>query len=83
MLVTDTHLFENDTLSRTYLMSDYYLKLRSQDRIICPGLMDARKIKSLDICKMRGAEQKGGEKIEFEIRPEVGIQILPFVKIKV
>ena len=83
VLVTDTHIFENDTLSRTYLMSDYYLRLRSQDTIICQGLMDARKIKSLEICKLRGAEQNNLEKIEFEIRPEAGIQILPFVKLKV
>ena len=37
----------------------------------------------LEALKLRGVERQAGEPIKFEIRPEVGIQILPFVKVKI
>jgi archaellum biogenesis ATPase FlaH len=83
ILVVDTHLFEVKTLSRAYAMSDYYLKLRSKDMMLESGQEDTRVIKILEVTKLGGAERHASEGIKFEIKPEVGIQFLPFVKVKV
>ena len=64
-------------------MSDYYLKLRSQDVILASGQIDTRVIKMLEVSKLAGAERGGQEGIKFEIKPRVGIHILPFMQIKV
>lgn len=83
ILVADTHVFENGTLLRAYLMSDYYLRLRSEETMLWAGQMDDRVIKILEALKLRGVERQTGEHIKFEIKPKVGIQILPFVKVKI
>ncbi len=83
VLALDTHVFESKTLLRAYAMSDYYLRLRSHDMMLDTGQVDTRVIKSLEVTKMAGAERWGQERIKFEIKPRVGIQILPFVQIKV
>jgi len=83
ILVADTHIFENGTLLRAYLMSDYYLRLRSEETLLWAGQMDGRVIKILEALKLRGVERQAGEPIKFEIKPEVGIQILPFVKVRI
>jgi len=82
-LVLDTHTFENKTLLRAYAMSDYYLRLRSHDSMLDTGQVDTRIIKTLEVTKMAGAERWGQDPIKFEIKPNVGIQLLPFVQIKV
>lgn len=83
VLALDTHIFENKTLNRAYAMSDYYLRLRSQDSILEAGQIDTRVIKMLEVTKMGGVERMGGKGTRFEIKPKVGIQILPFVQIKI
>jgi len=82
-LVLDTHVFESKALLRAYAMSDYYLRLRSQDSMLDTGQIDTRVIKALEVTKLAGAERWGQEGIKFEIKPKVGIQLLPFVQIKV
>lgn len=83
VLALDTHVFESKTLLRAYAMSDYYLRLRSHDAILSTGQIDTRVIKALEVTKLAGAERWGQEGIKFEIKPRMGIQILPFVQIKV
>jgi len=82
ILVLDTHILETKALIRAYAMSDYYLKLKSQDPLLEPGQIDTRVIKMLEVTKLGGAERRG-EGIKFEIKPNIGIQILPFVRVKV
>lgn len=82
-LVLDTHVFESKALLRAYAMSDYYLRLRSQDSMLDTGQIDTRVIKALEVTKLAGAERWGQEGIKFEIKPKVGIRLLPFVQIKV
>jgi archaellum biogenesis ATPase FlaH len=82
ILVIDTHILETKSLIRAYAMSDYYLRLKSQDPLLEPGQIDTRVIKLLEVTKLGGAERRG-EGIKFEIKPNIGIQILPFVRIKV
>ncbi len=82
-LALDTHVFESKTLFRAYAMSDYYLRLRSHDVMLDTGQIDTRVIKALEVTKLAGAERWGQEGIKFEIKPKMGIQLLPFVQIKV
>ena len=83
VLALDSHIFEGKTLYRAYAMSDYYLKLKSNDMMLDTGQVDTRVIKILNVTKLGGAERHEGEGIKFEIKPGVGIQILPFVKVRI
>lgn len=83
VLITDTHIYEKSTFHRALSMSDYYLRLNSNDKILWSGIMEGRSIKSMEILKQRGVELRGGEKVEFEIKPRIGIQILPFCKVRI
>jgi archaellum biogenesis ATPase FlaH len=83
VLALDSHIFEGKTLYRAYAMSDYYLQLKSNDTILDTGQVDTRIIKMLNVTKLGGAERHAGEGIKFEIKPGVGIQILPFVKVRI
>jgi flagellar protein FlaH len=81
--VLDSHVIDGKTHYRAHAISDYYLKLASQDMILAPGQVDTRIIKVLEVTKMRGAERHAQPDLKFEIKPKVGIQILPLVKIRV
>jgi archaellum biogenesis ATPase FlaH len=83
ILTLDSHVFENNTQIRAFEMSDYYLRLKSQDMMLEKGHYDTRIIKSLEIIKLGGAERWGAEPCKFEIKPGVGIQILPLMRIRV
>ena len=82
VLVLDTYVFERKTLARAYAMSDYYLRLNSQDMMLETGQVDTRVIKMLEVTKLAGAE-RWQEGIKFEIKPIVGIQIRPFIQVKI
>lgn len=83
ILVVDTHVFEQKTLSRAYAMSDYYLRLKSQDVMLEAGQIDTRVIKMMEVIKLAGAECHGNKGVKFEIKPRVGIHLLPFVQVKI
>lgn len=83
VLVVDAHILEGKTHFRAHAMSDYYLRLGSKDMMLETGQVDNRVIKILDVTKLAGAERPGQESIQFEIKPNVGIRMLPFVKIRV
>ena len=83
VLTLDSHVFESRTLMRAYAVSDYYLKLKSHDSMLAVGQVDTRMIKVLEVTKLGGVERYGGPGQRFEIKPNVGIQILPFVQIKI
>ncbi len=83
VLAIDSSAFEKKALLRAYTMSDYYLKLQTNDAILDTGQIDTRIIKILEVTKICGADRWGGEGMKFEIKPGIGIQILPFVRIRV
>lgn len=83
LLTLNTHVFESRTLLRAYAVSDYYIKLKSHDSMLAAGQLDTRMIKVLEVTKLGGVERYGGAGQRFEIKPGVGIQILPFVQIKI
>lgn len=83
VLSIDAHIFEPKTQKRAYSMSDYYLRLRTPDMLLGTGQIDTRVIKTLEVSKMGGADRVGQEILRFEIKARMGIQLLPYVKIKV
>ncbi len=83
ILALDTYVFKKETLARAREMSDYYLKLKTPDMLLEAGRVDPRAIKILEVNKLGGAERRWQPGIRFEIKPKVGIQILPFVQVKV
>jgi len=83
VLALDSHVFEVKSLVRAYAMSDYYLRLRSQDMLLETGQVDTRVIKLLEVTKLRGAECPSHEGIKFEIKSGMSIQILPFLRVKI
>ena len=83
ILVTDNYSFEKEILTRIYLMSDYYIRMKTDEMKFQASEVDDRDIKILEVRKLRGAEMSAAEAIKFEIKPETGFQVLPFVKIKV
>ena len=83
VLTLDSHVMENSIRKRTYDMSDYYLNLKSPDLILKTGQIITRTLRSLEVTKLAGAERHNLEPYHFEIKPRIGIQILPFTKIRV
>lgn len=83
ILSMDTHAFEEETLARAHQMSDYYLKLKIPDMTLEAGRFDTRAIKILEVTKLAGVERREQSGIRFEIKPKIGIQILPFMQVKI
>ncbi|MFC1983138.1 hypothetical protein ACFLV5_05100 [Chloroflexota bacterium] len=83
LLTAGSYTFEKRTLSRVYALSDYYLRPKSEDAIFERGMVDKRVIKILRVLKLHGADCQTIGTVNFEIKPKVGIKILPFVKIRV
>jgi flagellar protein FlaH len=83
VVTIDTSAFENKSLYRAYTMSDYYLKLRTDNPMLDTGKMDTRIIKVLEVTRLAGANRMGQPAMKFEVKGGVGIQILPFMRIRV
>jgi archaellum biogenesis ATPase FlaH len=83
VLAFNSHSFERKSLFRAYSMSDYYLRLKNQDVMLDRGQVDKRIIKMIEVTKIAGAERWGGDGMKFEIKPGIGIQIMPFVRVKI
>lgn len=83
VLTLNTHVFETRTLLRAHAISDYYIKLKPQDVMLDAGQVDTRVIKILEVTKLGGVERLGQSGLKFEVKPHMGIQILPFVRIRI
>jgi len=83
LMTAGSYTFEKGSLSRVYALSDYYVSLKSEDAIFEAGIVDERVIKILQVLKLHGADCQTIGTVKFEIKPKVGIQILPFTKIRV
>ena len=83
VMAIDSSAVDSKSLYRANSISDYYLKLRTDDPILETGKLDTRIIKILEVTKIGGAERYGNQGVKFEIKPHAGIQILPFIRIRV
>ena len=83
VMAADSSVFDRQSSYRAFAMSDYYLKLRSHDAMLETGQMDTRVIKVLEVTRLAGADRMGQSGIKFEIKPRVGIQIMPFMRVRI
>ncbi len=83
ILVADPHGFRKGILSRARLVSDTYMRIRSEYQRINAEKIGDRPIRILDVQKLHGVERPQREGIKFEIQPETGIKVLPFAEAKI
>ncbi|HEY31698.1 MAG TPA: flagellar accessory protein FlaH [Dehalococcoidia bacterium] len=68
-----SYAFEEGTLIRIGAMCDAHLRLRMET-------MGAKLIKILEVAKVRGAVQKTGNIVSFDVEPNWGIKVIPYSK---
>lgn len=75
MNVVHTYAFEQDFLVRTRSVCDAHL------RVLIEKVGD-KLVKTLEVCKIRGATQNTGNILSFDVEPQVGIKIMPMSRAK-
>ena len=75
MNVVHTYAFEQDFLVRTRSVCDAHL------RVLIEKVGD-KLVKTLEVCKIRGASQSSGNILSFDVDPQVGIKIMPVSRAK-
>jgi len=83
IVVLNTEVMDSKSLARAHEISDYYLKLKNEEKVAATGQLNHQNTKLLEVTKLNGVEQFKRKAIKFEIVPDVGIQVLPFYQIKV
>jgi|WetSurMetagenome_2_1015567.scaffolds.fasta_scaffold211264_2 archaeal flagellar protein FlaH len=83
IIVLNTEVMDTKSLARAHEMSDYYLKLKNEERVTATGQLINHNVKQLEVTKMAGVDHPGRKPIRFEVIPEVGIQVLPLYQVKV
>jgi archaeal flagellar protein FlaH len=83
VVTLDSSAFEYKSLHRAFEMSDYYVRLKNQDDIIDNDKVDTRIIKKMEVKRLAGAERWGQPAMKFEIKPRSGIQLLPFMSVRI
>jgi len=83
IVILNSEVMDPKSLARAHEMSDYYLRLRNEEKVTPTGQVINRNIKLLNVTKMNGVDQFNRKAVRFEIVPDVGIQVLPFYNIKV
>lgn len=75
MNVSHTYAFDHDFLIRIRSVCDAHFKLLIEK-------VGDKLVKSLEVCKIRGAVQNTGNILTFDVEPEIGIKIMPISKAK-
>jgi archaeal flagellar protein FlaH len=83
VIVLNSEVMASSSISRVHEMSDYHLKLTTENTVLQTGQINHHKAKLLQVSKLNGVEQSCAKAIRFEIIPDSGIQILPFYHVKV
>jgi len=73
--VTHTYAFSHDFLIRVRSMCDAHFKLLIEK-------VGDKLVKTLEVCKIRGAVQNTGNILTFDVEPGVGLKIMPISKAK-
>jgi len=83
VLVANTHAFKKETINRAFALSDDYIHLRTEDALAGSDQREERILRVLEVTKLKGAERPNHDSLRFEIKHHTGIQILPFVKVRI
>ncbi len=73
--VTHTYAFDQDLLIRVRSVSDAHFKLMIEK-------VGDKLVKTLEVAKIRGAQQNTGNILTFDVEPEVGMKIMPISRAK-
>ena len=75
-LVAHSYAFDEEVLSRTRSLCDAHLKIRLEQ-------VGDRLVKIMEVLKVRGADQRTGDAVGFEVEPKKGMHIIPLSKARV
>jgi len=75
-LVAHSYAFDEEVLSRTRSLCDAHLKIRLEQ-------MGDRLVKIMEVLKVRGADQRTGDAVGFEVEPKKGMHIIPLSRARV
>jgi flagellar protein FlaH len=73
--VTHTYAFDHDFLIRVRSVCDSHFRLLIEK-------VGDKLVKTLEVSKIRGAQQNTGNILTFDVEPEVGLKIMPISKAK-
>jgi len=75
IIIVHSHGLHRELLIRLRSLCDAHLQLRTED-------MGNKLVKTLEVTKVRGAEQNTGNIISFEVEPGWGMRVIPVNKVK-
>ncbi|HEY4688198.1 MAG TPA: ATPase domain-containing protein [Anaerolineae bacterium] len=75
LVVVHSHGLTRELLTRIRSLCDAHLQLRTEE-------VGNKLVKTLEVTKVRGAEQTTGNIISFEVEPGWGIRVIPISKVK-
>jgi flagellar protein FlaH len=75
VIVVHSHGLTGELLTRLRALCDAHLQLRTED-------VGNKLVKTLEVTKIRGAEQQTGNIISFEVEPGWGMRVIPVSKVK-
>jgi len=73
MCIAHSYAFDTNVMIRLGSMCDCHLKLRIET-------MGAKMVKILEVLKVRGAQQKTGNIVSFDVEPGLGMKVVPYSK---
>jgi flagellar protein FlaH len=73
--VVHSHGLTQDLLTRLRSLCDAHLQLRTEG-------MGGKLVKTLEVAKIRGADQKTGDIVSFEVEPGWGMRVIPINKVR-
>ncbi|HLF25115.1 MAG TPA: ATPase domain-containing protein [Anaerolineae bacterium] len=75
LIVIHSHGLTRELLARIRSLCDAHLQLRTEE-------VGNKLVKTLEVTKVRGAEQTTGNIVSFEVEPGWGIRVIPINKVK-
>jgi flagellar protein FlaH len=75
IIVVHSHGVTRELLTRIRSLCDAHLQLRTEE-------VGNKLVKTLEVTKVRGAEQTTGNIVSFEVEPGWGIRVIPINKVK-
>jgi flagellar protein FlaH len=75
IVVIHSHGLTRDLLIRIRSLCDAHLQMHTEE-------VGNKLVKTLEVTKVRGAEQHTGNIISFEVEPGWGIRVIPINKVK-
>ena len=75
IVIVHSHGLNAELLTRLRSLCDSHLRLRTEE-------VGSKLVKTLQVTKVRGAEQTTGNIVSFEVEPGWGMRIIPVNKVK-